>query len=149
MTPPDWSELVQRQIGYTELQTNLPGGRYENVRTMRAVISNGDGTGRKLVAEKLLDNPNAWTQFVGWSPDNKQAIVYRCWEDPENARWEEEHKTFRFDPKMWLLDSYLVDLATGKIENMTSIERVSHYNAGLFFLPGGKGLGFTPLINGM
>ncbi|MFT3880973.1 MAG: hypothetical protein QM703_15085 [Gemmatales bacterium] len=102
-----------------------------------------------LVAEKLLDNPNAWTQFVGWSPDNKQAIVYRCWEDPENARWEEEHKTFRFDPKMWLLDSYLVDLATGKIENMTSIERISHYNAGLFFLPGGKKLGFTPLINGM
>ncbi|MFT3880974.1 MAG: hypothetical protein QM703_15090 [Gemmatales bacterium] len=46
-TPPDWSELAQRQIGYTELQTNLPGGRHENVRTMRAVISNGDGTGRK------------------------------------------------------------------------------------------------------
>lgn len=146
--PPGWSELAQRQIGYTELQTNLPGGRHENVRTMRAVITNGDGTGRKLIAEKLIDNPNAWTQFVGWSPDNKQAIVYRAWEDPENARWEEKHKTFRFDPKMWLLDSYLVDLATGKSENMTSIERVSHYNAGLFFLPGGKGLGFTPLIDG-
>ena len=85
LAPPDWSALAQRRIGYTELQTNLPGGRYENVRTMRAVITNGDGTGRKLVAEQLLDNPNAWTQFVGWSPDGKQATVYRAWEDPENA----------------------------------------------------------------
>lgn len=149
VTPPEWSELAKRQIGYTELQTNLPGGRHVNVRTMRAIITKGDGTGRKLIAEQLLDNPNAWTQFVGWSPDNKQAIVYRAWEDPENARWEEEHKTFRFAPKMWQLDSCLVDLASGKVENVTAIERVSHYNGGLFFLPGYKGLGFTPLINGI
>src|SRR5882724_10501847 len=113
--PPEWSGLAKRQIGYTELQTNLQGGRHANARTSRAVIINGDGSGHKLVAEQLIDNPNAWTQFVGWSPDGKQAIVYRGWEDPENARWEEEHKTFRFDPKMWQLDSCLVDLTTGKI----------------------------------
>ena len=29
--------LSHRQIGYTELRTNLPGGRHANVRTMRAV----------------------------------------------------------------------------------------------------------------
>ncbi len=148
-SPPEWSELASRQIGYTELQTNLPGGRHANGRTSRAVIIHGDGSDRKLVAEQLIDNPNAWTQFVGWSPDGKQAIVYRSWEDPENARWEEEHKTFRFDPKMWQLDSCLVDLSTGKIDNVTAIDRVSHYNGGLFFLPGNKGLGFTPLINGI
>ena len=148
-SPPEWSELASRQIGYTELQTNLPGGRHANGRTSRAVIIQGDGSGRKLVAEQLIDNPNAWTQFVGWSPDGKQAIVHRGWEDPENARWEEEHKTFRFDTKMWQLDSCLVGLSTGKIDNVTAIDRVSHYNGGLFFLTGNKGLGFTPLINGI
>jgi TolB protein len=145
----DWSELAKRQIGYTELQNNLPGGRHNNVRTSRAVIIRGDGTHRKPVAEQLIDNPNAWTQFVGWSPDGRQTIVYRGWQDPENARWEEEHKTFRFDPKAWQLDSCLVDVAAGKITNVTAVERVSHYNGGLFFLPGNRQLGFTPLIQGI
>jgi hypothetical protein len=82
-----------------------------------------DGTSARPIAADLVDNSNAWTQFVGWSPDNKQAIVYRAWEDPENARWEEEHKTFRFDAKSWLLDSYLVDLATNKITNITAVDQ--------------------------
>ncbi len=145
----DWSELSSRQIGYTELQTNLPGGRHNNVRTSRAVIIQGDGTHRKLVAEQLIDNPNAWTQFVCWSPDGRQSIVYRGWQNPDNARWEEEHKTFRFDPKSWQLDSCLVDVASGKITNVTAVERVSHYNGGLFFMPGNRQLGFTPLIQGI
>ena len=32
---------------------------------------------------------------------------------------------------------------------MTAVDRVSHYNGGLFFLPDGRGLGFTPLIQGV
>ncbi len=48
-----------------------------------------------------------------------------------------------------MLDSYLVDLESGRAENLTAKDRVSHYNGGLFFLPEGKGLGFTPLINGV
>lgn len=133
-------------IGYTELQTNLPGGRDANVRTMRAVVCNTDGSNRRLLASELADNADAWTQFAGWSPDGRQAIVARGWQDPENARWEEEHKTFRFLPDKWALDSCLVDMATGKVTNITAIERVSSYNGGLFFRPGG-GFGFTALIN--
>jgi len=38
---------------------------------------------------------------------------------------------------------------TGKATNVTAVERVSHYNGGLFFLPNGRGLGFTPLIGGI
>src|SRR6266545_2460737 len=34
-------------IGYTEYRTDLPGGRYVNVATMRAVVSKADGTGRR------------------------------------------------------------------------------------------------------
>jgi len=34
-------------IGYTELRTNLSGGRHANVRTMRAAVVKADGTGRK------------------------------------------------------------------------------------------------------
>ena len=135
-------------IGYTELQTNLPGGRHTNVSTMRATLVRADGSDRKRIAEVLVDSPNSWTQFAGWSPDGKQAIVYRGWQDPANAAWEEEHKTFRIEAGKWLLDSCLVDLASGHVANLTAVDRVSHYNGGLFFLPQGKGLGFTPLMGG-
>lgn len=136
-------------IGFTELRTNLPGGRHANVRTMRAVVVRSDGTERKLIADELANELDAWTQFAGWSPDGKQAIVTRGWQDTENAKWEDEHKTFRMEPDKWLLDTCLVEMTTGKISNVTAVDRVSHYNGGLFFLPNGKGLGFTPLINGI
>jgi TolB protein len=136
-------------IGYTEFQTNLPGGRQANVRTMRAMIVNADGTNARPIGENLVDDPNAWTQFAGWSPDGKTAVVARGWESPANAKWEEEHKTFRFDKDGWLLDSYLIDLASGKMTNITAVERVSFYNGGLFYWPhDSTKLGFTALIDG-
>jgi Tol biopolymer transport system component len=136
-------------IGYTELQTDLPGGRHANVRTMRARIVSADGTQSKSVAEQLADVPNAWTQFAGWSPDGRTAIVSRGWQDPENARWEEENKTFRFTKESWSLDSFLVDLADGKATNVSAVDRVSFYNGGLFFWPNDTTkLGFTALVDG-
>lgn len=135
-------------IGYTQFQTNLPGGRHANVRTMRAVVCNADGSGRRSIAAELADVDDAWTQFAGWSPDGRRAIVARGWQDPENARWEEEHKAFRFLADRWSLDACLVDLETGKVTNVTAVERVSHYNGGLFFRPDGR-LGFTALIDGV
>lgn len=138
-----------RLIGYTELRTNLPGGRHANNRTMRATLVDLDGRERRRVAEELADLPDAWTQFAGWSPDGRQAIVIRGWESPENAAWEEEHKEFRFTREGWLLDSHLVELETGRARNVTGVDRVSHYNGGLFYLPGGRSLGFTPLIDGV
>ena len=136
-------------LGYTELRTDLPGGRQANIRTMRACVVRVDGSGRREVANKLVDDPNAWTQFAGWSPDGRQAMVLRGWESPENAGWEEEHQMFRMDPGQWMLDSCLFDLSSGKLTNLTAVERVSHYNGGFFYLPNGRGLGFTPLINGV
>jgi TolB protein len=139
----------EQLIGYTELQTNLPGGRHANVRTMRAMTVSVDGSGRRGVAEELVDGPDVWTQFAGWSSDGRTSIVGRGWQSPENARWEEEHKQFRFTSSGWLYDSYLVDLATGKATNVTAVERVSFYNSGLFFWPGDPTkLGFTALIDG-
>ncbi|HUE69568.1 MAG TPA: hypothetical protein VMP01_01665, partial [Pirellulaceae bacterium] len=85
-----------QQVGYTELRTNLPGGRHANVRTMRAAIVAADGGQHRLLAGGLADKPDSWTQFAGWSPDGQTAIVIRGWQSPENAAWEEEHKTFRF-----------------------------------------------------
>ena len=145
----DEPRLTGRRIGYTELRTNLPGGRHANVRTMRAVTVKADGSGRQLVAQELVDDPDAWTQFVGWSPDGEQAIASRGWQDPANAKWEEQHRRFRMLPGKWQLDSYLIDMKTGEVTNVTSVERVSHYNGGLFFMPRGEHLGFTPLINGV
>ena len=142
-------------IGYTELRTDLPGGRHANVQTMRACVMQVDGSGRKTIAEQLVDRPDAWTQFAGWSPDGAQAVVSVGWESPENARWEEEHKAFRMEPGQWLLDSCLVNVADGSVANVTAVERKSHYNGGLFFLMVGEGperkpaLGFTPVIQGI
>jgi TolB protein len=136
-------------IGYTELRTNLPGGRQANVITMRAVIVKADGTGRRVLAEELTRDPNTWTQFSGWAPDGRTAIIGRGWESPENAKWEEEHQTFRFTPDGWLYDMFLLDMATGKATNLTAIERVSFYNTGLFSWPGDRTkLGFQALIDG-
>lgn len=136
-------------VGYTELRTNLPGGRHANVRTMRAAVVGADGTGRRRLGENLATEADTWTQFAGWSPDGSTAVLGVGWQSPENAAWEEENKRFRMDAGRWKLDSYLLDLATGKATNVTAVERVSHYNGGLFYLPGGRGLGFTPLVNGV
>ena len=147
------SPLPPKWIGWTEFQTDLPGGRHANVRTMRAVAvrldtAASDAEQRLSPGQEQLDRPDAWTQFAGWSPDGKQAIIARGWQNPENAGWEEQHRMFRMDPGQWQLDSDLIDLTTKAVQPVTSIDRVSHYNGGLFFLPDGKQLGFTALIQG-
>jgi Tol biopolymer transport system component len=136
-------------IGYTELRCDLPGGRHANVTTMRARIVRADGTGRRPLAEELTRERFTWTQFAGWSPDGRLAVVDRGWESPDNARWEEEHGTFRFNAEGYLCDSYLVDLATGRATSVTAVERVSFHNSGLFFWPGDpRRMGFQALIAG-
>src|SRR5262249_33842243 len=106
------AEAPEVLIGHTELQTNLPGGRHANVVTMRAAVVRADGTGKRLIVPELSREPSSSTQFAGWSPDGCLAIIGRGWESPENGRWEEEHKTFRFTPDGWLYDMYLVSIAT-------------------------------------
>ncbi len=136
-------------IGYSELRTNLPGGRHANVTTMRARVVRADGTGRRLLAEELSREPHTSTQFAGWSPDGRTAIIGRGWESPENARWEEEHRTFRYTAEGWLYDTYLLDVASGRATNITGVERVSFHNSGVFFWPGDPSkLGFQALIGG-
>jgi Tol biopolymer transport system component len=142
-------EADEPLIGYTVLRTDLPGGRHANVSTMRATVISANGTGTRTLAEDLAREPDSWTQFAGWSPDGRQAIVGRGWENPENARWEEEHKAFRFTPEGWLYDMNLVDLADGAVTNVTAVDRVSFHNTGLFFWPGDPSrLGFQTLIGG-
>ncbi|MFO1094427.1 MAG: hypothetical protein U0992_14150 [Planctomycetaceae bacterium] len=143
------ADPAERWIGYTQLQTNLPGGRHANVRTMRATAVRANGADRRPVASELAVEPDTWTQFVGWSPDGKTAVVGCGWQNPDNAAWEEEHKTFRMTPGNWKLDSYLIDFAAGTTFNVTEVERVSDYNGGLFFWPNDpQHLGFTALIEG-
>jgi TolB protein len=137
------------RIGYTELRTDLPGGRHANVVTMRAAIVGADGTGQRFIGADLTRESNTSTQFAGWSNDGRLAIVGRGWESPENARWEEEHREFRFTADGWLYDMYLIDVASGAATNITAVDRVSFYNTGLFFWPGDPNrLGFQALING-
>ncbi len=141
--------LPDRAIGYTQHATALPGGRSANVATGRAMLLVPGGAPRPLAAD-LTDEPGSWTQFVGWFPDGKTAIIGRAWESEANARFEEEHKTFRFRAGDWLYDTHLLDLATGRADNVTAVERVSFYNTGVFPWPGDPNrLGFTALIDGV
>ncbi len=143
------NELPSLWIGYNEHRTNLPGGRHANCSTNRAMLVRADGSQRRQIASDLANEVGAWTQFAGWSPDGKSAIIGRGWESEENAKWEEEHKTFRFTSTGWLYDSYLVDIVSGRSENLTAVDRVSFYNAGMFFWPNDPSkLGFTALIDG-
>ena len=137
-------------IGYSELRTDLPGGRYVNVATMRAATVKADGTGRRVLAEDLTREKGSWVQFYGWSPDGKTAILLRGWESEENGKWEEQHRTFRFSADGWLYDGYLLDLKSGRATNVTAVERVSHYNVGLGFMPGDPTkLRFLALVGGV
>jgi len=138
-------------IGYTEFRTDLPGGRYVNQATFRAVVVKADGTGRRVLAEELTREKNYWTQFNGWSPDGKIAIFSRAWMSDENGKWEEEHKTFRYSKDGYVCDGYLFDLANGKATNVTAVERVSHANEYLQFWPPGDWtkLSFSAMIDGV
>jgi Tol biopolymer transport system component len=133
-------------IGYTEYRADLPGGMHPYFTSLRAHVVNADGSGRKPVGASLVNEPHAWTQFAGWSPDGKIALINRGWESPENAAWEEEHQTFRMT-QGWLNDVYLLDMTTEQLVNVTGVDRVSIYNTGVFYWPNDPNrLGFQALI---
>ncbi len=136
-------------IGYSDSQCDDPRGQFYNWRTSRAMIVRADGTGRREIGASLITRSNCWTQFAGWWFDGRQAIIGSAWESEENYLWEREHKTFRHT-EGWLLDGCLVDIHTGKVVNLTAVERVSIYNAGLSPWPGDPTRAtFAPLINGV
>ncbi len=148
-TPPATSRS-HHLIGYTDLQCDDPRGQFYNWRTSRAMIVRADGTGRREIGASLITRPNQWTQFAGWWADGRQAIINCAWESEENYLWEREHKTFRMTEGNWLLDGCLVDLTAGAARNVTAVERVSNYNAGLTPWPGDPARAtFAPLINGI
>jgi TolB protein len=131
-------------IGYTEMRTDLPGGRYVNEATRRAVVVKADGTGRLVLAEELTREAGSCTQFVGWSPDGKAARVSRNWKSEEVGKWEEEHKTFRPPGEGVRYDAYLIDLASGKatkqppVEDKKKSELVKNLVHGMSISPDGK-----------
>jgi TolB protein len=137
-------------IGYTDQQCDDPRGQFYNSRTSRAMLVRADGTGRREIGASLITRSNSWTSFAGWWPDGRQAIIGSAWESEENALWERQHKTFRMTEGNWLLDGCLVDIHTGDARNVTAVERVSNYNAGVRPWPGDLTRAtFAPLINGI
>lgn len=134
-------------IGYTEGRNDLTEGQYANWLTKRAYLVRADGSQRREIASQLSQEQFSWTQFAGWSPDGKLAMVASAWESPENAAWERQHKTFRMT-EGWLMDTCLVELLTGQVTNVTQVDRVSNYNSASF-TPDGQKLLMTSLINGV
>ena len=135
-------------IGYTDSQCDDPRGQFYNSRTSRAMLVQADGNGRREIGAALITRSNSWTSFAGWWSDGRQAIIGSCWESEENYLWEREHQTFRMTEGNWLLDGCLVDIDTGATRNVTAVERVSNYNAGVRPWPGDSARAtFAPLIN--
>src|SRR5262245_379930 len=136
-------------IGYTEFRTDLPGGRYVNIATRRAVVAKADGTGRRVLAEELTLEKGYSSSFYGWSPDGKTAVLLRSWQSEENGKWEEAHKQFSFSADGGLVDGYLLDLKSGKATNVTGALPVSRFNEGPRFVPGDPTtLHFSAMIGG-
>jgi Tol biopolymer transport system component len=133
-------------IGYTRHRTDLQG-YYPNRVTSRAFVVKGDGSGTTELAPELASKPHQFTQFAGWSPDGRQAILYQNWESPENGAWEDKHGTWRFSAKHHLVDIVLLDMDSRKTRNITAADRVSFYNVGLGFLPRNK-YSFSAMIGG-
>lgn len=143
LQPPDG------HLGYSVFRVNLPGGRYANAITTRAWIVRADGTDARPFAPSLTEGPDTWSQFAGWSPDGRRAIVAAGWQSPADGAWEEENKQFRFSDQK-RLDICLVDLETNEVVNLTAVDRVSDYNSGLFFWPKDpRRLGFLAMIDGV
>lgn len=123
-------------------------GMHEYLSSSRAWVVQVNGVGTRELTPELCANPDCWTDFTGWSPDGRFAVIGAGWEDPVNAAWEEAHSEFRLT-QGWRYDQYLLDMTTGVLTNLTAVERVSDYNSGLFFWPGDPArLGFQALIDG-
>ncbi len=136
-------------VGYTEARCDDPRGQFYNWRTSRAQVVRADGTDRREIGAHLITRENQWTNFGGWWTGGTEAIVSLAWESEANYLWERAHRTFRHT-EGWLVDSCLVDLATGAARNLTAVERVSDYNAGLAPWPGDPSRAtFAPLIDGV
>ncbi len=118
------------------------------VTSSRAWCMRADGAAMRELAPELAREPHSWTDFTGWSPDGRYAVIGAGWESPANATWETAHAAFRMT-EGWRYDQYLLDMLTGDLHNVTAVERVSPYNSGLFFWPGNPAcLGFQALIDG-
>ena len=74
------SARAESLIGYSELSTNLQGGRHANVVTMRAVVSRADGTERRLVAERVREPVPLGRREAGKSfiPTVRRTLALRC-----------------------------------------------------------------------
>jgi TolB protein len=136
-------------IGYTAMRCDDLRGQFYNWRTQRAMVIAADGSGRREIASASVTTENSWTSFARWWPDGRAAIL-AAWESPENYAWEREHQTFRPTDGNWLLDSCLADLGTGRVVNLTAVERVGPYNPGLAPWPGDPTRAtFAPVIHGI
>ena len=138
-----------RFLGYSRLRTDLPGGRHANIYTMRAMACGVDENAKpRQIAGELADERTS-TQFAGWSPDGELAIIGRYWKDPDAADREEREKNFLHIAGNLLYDSWLVNFETGEKTNVTAVDRISFYNAGLKYWPNDPDkLTFQAIING-
>jgi Tol biopolymer transport system component len=144
------TQRSQYMLGYNDTRCDDPRGQYYNGLTKRAMVVRADGTDRREVGRSLITREYQVVGFAGWWPDGR-AIIGLSYKSAEVGAWETRNKTFAHERTEGIeLDSCLVDIDTGEAVNLTAVERVSNYNAGLAPWPGDpRRATFAPIINGL
>lgn len=144
-----WSSLSS-DLSLTIHRTNLDFGRYDNSNSMRPYLISGSTKTARDIGSSLIEVPGQTRVSLDfWSEDGSIAYIFRQWESPENAMWEEFAREMRLTPESYLTDVIGVNLNDGTSLNLTSESRLSHYNLNVFYWPAQpEKIGFHALING-
>lgn len=126
------------------MRTNL-ALRGDNIGTQRAHLTSK--TPSFSSDEVLPWYPKTyWTQLTDISADGRYALLTVGHERPLNSKWEQEHRQLR-PLHGGTYDVILVDIVTGAHKSISSVNRISRYNAGAKFWPNSNSLlCFTAMI---
>ncbi len=137
------------EITYSTYRTNIPGLRHYNTRTLRPNLYSSKTNSSRIIAPHMIDSENSYTSVGFWNQDGERKVIlqYR-WEDPENAKWEEENNTFRYSTG-WKSRDLIADLDNNDaVTDPIGPADQYKFNFGLFFLGNFSGkLAFNALAD--
>lgn len=139
---------LPENISMTLNRTNLSFGRYDDQTSMRPWMVYAKDNSVERIGDGIIDIQHETSlEFAGTSADGSIAYIDKQWEDPQNGMIEQLLGAFRYLSSSYLTDVYSYDLKSKTFQNLTSSNRVSFFNTGIFNLPNSLNtIGFTSLI---
>lgn len=144
--PVDTAGALDRglSLGYTTLATAIPGGRHQNIRTMRAMRMRLDGSAPSEIDASAIANADTWTSVASCASDGT-IYMQIGWQSPVNAVHEELARSHLFRPGSWMLDVAARIPGSTRSINLSDRDRISHINLGPLAMPSGD-IGFAAMI---